>query len=196
MNYSKLIFPLFIVVALIQLFVPTKMILDREGILANGKEYKFKTAPIDPTDPFRGKYITLNFSERSISLDTTETWKSDETIYVHLTEDQEGFAKIQGISKKKPSKEIGFVKAKVKYARRYADQNVEITYPFERYYMEESKAYDAERFTRRRIQTDSNQVVYAVVRILDGESVLQDVMVNGKKIETLVKEQQENDSDE
>lgn len=195
MNYSKLIFPLFIVVALIQLFVPTKMILDRESILANGKEYKFKTAPIDPTDPFRGKYITLNFSERSISLDTTENWKRDETIYVHLAEDQEGFAKIQGISKKKPSKEIGFVKAKVKYTRRHADQTIQITYPFERYYMEESKAYDAERFTRRRIQTDSNQVVYAVVRILEGESVLQNVMVNGKKIETLVKEQQKNDSD-
>ena len=51
----KILLSVFILVALVQLFVPAKMILDREDILDMGKEYKFKTEPIDPNDPFRGK---------------------------------------------------------------------------------------------------------------------------------------------
>lgn len=191
MNYSKIIFPLFIVVALIQLFVPSKMILDREKILAKGKIYKFKTAPIDPTDPFRGKYITLSLAERSITVDSTEEWKHGETLYALLDIDSVGFVKLTGITKTKPSSDQDFVKAKAGYVRRYVSQSVRIEYPFERYYMEESKAYDAERYARpRRFSIDSTQVVYALVRVLDGESVLQDVMVNDQRIEDLVKEKQ------
>ena len=50
---KKIIFPLFILVALAQLFVPAKMILDREDVLSTGTAFNFKTRPIDPTDPFR-----------------------------------------------------------------------------------------------------------------------------------------------
>jgi len=189
MNYNKLIFPLFIVVALIQLFVPVKMILNKENILAKGKEFRFKTAPIDPTDPFRGKYITLNFAERSVKVDSTEDWKRDDKVYVLLEEDSLGFAKAISASKDRPNGQ-DFVKAKVRYARNY-DHSIDIEYPFNKYYMEESKAYDAERYTRRfRFNIDSTQVVYAIVRVIDGESVLQDVMVNDQRIEDLVKEKQ------
>ena len=55
----------FIFMVFAQWYVPSKMILDREDILKNGEEFKFLTQPIDPSDPFRGKYITLN-SEMSI----------------------------------------------------------------------------------------------------------------------------------
>jgi len=195
MNYNKIIFPLFIVVALIQLFVPAKMILNKENILAKGKEFRFKTAPIDPSDPFRGKYITLNFAERSITVDSTDDWKRDDKIYVLLKEDSLGFAKAIGVSKDRP---IGqdFVKAKVRYTRKYT-HTIDIEYPFKKYYMEESKAYDAERYTRRfRFNVDSTQVVYAIVRVIDGESVLQDVMVNDQRIEDLVKETQAKESKE
>ncbi len=189
MNYSKLLFPLFIVVAAVQLFVPTKMILDRERILNKGKIYKFKTAPIDPTDPFRGKYITLNFAERSVKVDSTQEWKRDDKIYVLLEEDSDGFAKIKGVRKNKPEGQ-DFVRAKVRYSRKY-NHSIDVSFPFRKYYMEESKAYDAERYTRRwRINIDSTQNVYAVVRVIDGESVLQNVMVDDKRIEDLVKEKQ------
>ncbi len=190
MNYTKIIFPLFIVVALVQLFVPAKMIFHREDVLANGKIYKFKTAPIDPSDPFRGKYITLQFAERSITVDSSEQWERGETIFVHLQEDPDGFVKIQGVSKERPTQKEAYVKAKVRYVRKYVTQTIRIEYPFERYYMEESKAYDAETLARRRVR-DTTKVVYAQVRILDGAAVLEDVIVNGQRIEDLVKEHQE-----
>jgi len=193
MNYNKLLFPLFIVVALVQLFVPAKMIINRETILAKGKEFRFKTAPIDPTDPFRGKYITLNFAERSTKVDSTKEWKRDDKIYVLLGEDSDGFVKIKGAMHDKPPGK-DFVKAKVRRSHSY-NNSIEIEYPFKRYYMEESKAYDAERYTRRRrFDLDSTQNVYAIVRVIDGEAVLQNVMINDQKIEDFVKEKQAEES--
>ena len=56
---------LFVLVALAQLYVPAKMIWDQEDVLKNGSEYKFKTDPVDPNDPFRGKYITLSFDNNT-----------------------------------------------------------------------------------------------------------------------------------
>ena len=50
-------FIIFIVVAIAQLFIPTQMILNQETILKTGKPYRFKTQPVDPSDPFKGKYI-------------------------------------------------------------------------------------------------------------------------------------------
>ncbi|MBD3630845.1 GDYXXLXY domain-containing protein [Cyclobacterium sp.] len=59
MANKKIVLPVFVLIALLQLYLPAKMILDREDILHKGKEYKFKTQPIDPNDPFRGKFIAL-----------------------------------------------------------------------------------------------------------------------------------------
>jgi uncharacterized membrane-anchored protein len=58
---KKTILPLFALTCLAQWFVPAQMIYDQEQVLREGKTYHFKTAPIDPSDPFRGKYITLSF---------------------------------------------------------------------------------------------------------------------------------------
>ncbi len=67
MNTKKLLLVAFILVALAQLYVPTKMILNRENVLANGTDFKFRTAPIDPNDPFRGKYVNLQY-ENNVDL--------------------------------------------------------------------------------------------------------------------------------
>ena len=60
MNNKRNLILLLLLVCL-QLFVPAKMIYDHEAILNKGKVFKFKTAPVDPSDPIRGKYITLQF---------------------------------------------------------------------------------------------------------------------------------------
>jgi len=48
---------IFALVALAQLYVPAKMVWNQESILEEGTEYKFKTAPVDPNDPFRGNTL-------------------------------------------------------------------------------------------------------------------------------------------
>ncbi len=53
---------LFAVMCLAQWIVPGKMVYDSENTIAEGTLYKFKTAPVDPSDPLRGKYVTLRLS--------------------------------------------------------------------------------------------------------------------------------------
>jgi len=190
MNSKKIIILAFILVALVQIYVPAKVILDRAIVLSSGKEFKFKTAPIDPSDPFRGKYITLNFNENTIETQKKEGWVNGETINVLLETDDKGFAKIKSVSKSKPVSNQDFLKAKVRFVT-YDGSKLTIDFPFDRFYMEESKAYDAE-LTYRRALPDTSQVAYALVNIKNGESVLKDVMINGISIREIVKQDQQN----
>lgn len=192
MNSKKLLFTVFILVALVQLYVPAKMIWARESVIKTGIEYKFKTTPIDPSDPFRGKYITLNYDENTVIVPGGEDWLAGESIYVSLTTDNLGFAKIKSVSKTKPTGNENFIKAKVSFSSRNGSNMLTINYPFDRYYMEESKAYEAER-TYIQSQRDTSYVTYALVSIKNGDAVLKDVLINGTSIREIVKEnQQEN----
>lgn len=191
MTNKKILLSVFILVALVQLYAPAKMILDREDILNTGKEYKFKTEPIDPSDPFRGKYITLRYKEDTIGIQNEADWLRGETIYVFLTSDNEGFAKIKSVSKENQTIDPDFLKTKVSYVTDNGSNKLTIDYPFDRYYMEESKAYDAE-LTYRESQLDSSQIAYALVRIKHGEAVLTDVLINGVPIREIVIKDKEN----
>lgn len=175
MNKNLIILLIFILVALVQWYVPGKMIFEKEMVLAAGKEFKFKTEPIDPSDPFRGKYITLNYRENRIQLQNGKEWESNETIYVLLSTDKDGYAKISSVSKEKPMDNPNFVKARVNYV---SNDYVFIDYPFARFYMEETKAAVAEGVYLESI-SDTTQVVYALVRVRNGEAVIKDVIING-----------------
>jgi len=139
------LFLLFGVMVLLQWFVPSKMIWNQEDILTNGELYKFECKPIDPYDPFRGKYITL---------ENVVIAEASSTIDIKGTQDVAQY----------------------------------INFPFNRYYMEESKAKPAEDFIRESAR-DSLLSTYAIVMIKDGNAVLKDVMVDGVPIRELVKNQ-------
>ena len=177
---------LFILVSLAQLYAPAQMIFQRESVLKNGKEFKFKTQPIDPTDPFRGAYIWLNFQENSFKTDTTHIWRRGQTVFVHL-EDSAGFAKIAGWSTIRP--ESGdYLKATVDYFSHYNNRDsmtIHINYPFDRFYMDEEKSKPAENVYFDSL-SDSTKTTYAKVQILKGRAVLKDVMINDKSIRELV----------
>ncbi len=190
MNSKKVIFPIFILVALAQLSVPSKMIWDREEVLENGKEFKFKTAPIDPSDLFRGKYIVLRYDETTVEIPKEHDWVRGEDIYVSLIKDKEGFAKIKSISKEKINENEDFVKAEVSFVTSYETSELTIEYPFDRFYMEESKAYDAELSYTESLR-DTTSVTYALVSIKNGDAVLKDVLIDGIPIKELVKAKKE-----
>jgi len=186
MNSKKIILTAFILVALVQLFVPANMIWNKEATLNTGVDFKFKTAPIDPNDPFRGKYITLTYEESTIVVTDGQQYVNGESIYVSLTTDSAGYARIQSVSKTKPTDNENFVKAKVRTFWGDDSNELMIDYPFDRYYMEESKAYEAE-LTYRESQRDVNQITYALVSVKNGDAVLKDVLIDGTSISEIVR---------
>lgn len=189
MKTTKILLPIFIIVAIVQLFVPAKMIMDREEILKSGKEFKFVTAPIDPSDPFRGKYISLNYKANRIQIDSSKNWHRGENIFAILENDSNGFAEIKSVTKQLPGIGVNFLKVKVSYSTSNDDiDELIIQYPFDRYYMKESKAFRAE-LTYRQSLLDSNLITYASVFVKNGEAVLKDVLINGVSIQKIVEEE-------
>lgn len=187
MNSKKVVLTGFILVALVQLAIPGKMIWNREKILEIGKEFHFQTAPIDPTDPFRGKYIILTYLENSFTVEDQRDWYEGEDIYLILKNNIKGLATIESVTKEKPDEKTDYLKVKLDFISGNIVKELHFTYPFDRFYMEESKAYAAEHLYFE-YQNDTTKTTYAVVRIKNGNAVLEDVMIDGVPIGKLVKE--------
>lgn len=169
------LFLIFIVVILAQLFVPAKMIFDQEKIISTGTPYKFKTQPVDPSDPFKGKYIHLNYEMSSVT-STDTTWTNYQPIYVSLQTDSLGFAMIKAVTRNQP--ENGdYIKTSVDWYN-YYNQTLNFSFPFDEFYMNEAKAYDAELAHIEAQQDSLPNNTYGLVYVLNGKGVLENVFVN------------------
>lgn len=185
---KKILVVAFPLMCLAQWFIPGKMIYDQEATLNHGTVYKFKTQPIDPTDPFRGSYITLNFESSIVVVDDSKEWRRGEEVFVTLKNNSGGFAQIDSISRTIPQGRDYFA-AEIEYVSDYeTPYTVRLTLPFQRFYLEESKAPEAERLYWEALQNDSSQVAYAVVSIQNGNAALKDVMINDRSIVDIVRE--------
>lgn len=168
---------LFVLMAGAQLFVPSQMIWEHGNVLENGRAFKFQTAPVDPNDAFRGKYIRLNFKANSYLVSSHEAWQANQVVYVAVSTDKNGFAEVLGIYKNPPGFTEDYFKASIEYISQDTTARAYFKYPFDIFYMEESKAPKAETIYNETFH-DSTQHSYALVRIKDGESTLENVFIN------------------
>jgi uncharacterized membrane-anchored protein len=177
------IYILFTIMVIAQIFASAQVVYKYETTIAAGNIYKFKTAPVDPNDPFRGKYITLNFQLTSFNTND-DSWKLYDEGYLYISKDALGFAVIETLSKTKISNHpFDYIKVEI---NGYYNGAVHYRLPFERYYMEETKAYDAELLYRNNQQTETSQEIYAIIHIQNETPVLTDVVVNGISIKDAV----------
>ncbi|MFZ1322950.1 MAG: GDYXXLXY domain-containing protein [Ignavibacteria bacterium] len=176
----------FILTSIFQIYVPAGIIADREILLSEGKELKFKCAPVDPSDPFRGKYITLYFEENSFTTDSND-WKYDENVYVTFRINSEGFSEIESVAKEIPITSSEYLKLK---SNGFSQENKKLSlyYPFDRYYINEIKAPKTEEIYNSSL-IDTNNVTYALVSIKDGEGAIKDVFINDKSVEEIILEE-------
>jgi uncharacterized membrane-anchored protein len=184
------------ILILAQLAVPFSMIRSKEKILRNGELLRFKTRPIDPADPFQGRYVRLGFEEDHIPWpENKETeLKYKEPIFAVLEVDEEGFARFTGWSKERPASGM-FLKTRYLGIRTEWDRasktsrykGLRIDLPFDRYYMDEAKAPRAERLVRDATRTTN---CWANVRVLNGKAVIEDVFAEGQSLRVLTAEKE------
>ncbi len=185
MNKSATIIVLFLLFA-VQLFVPAQVIYQQENALDMGSAYKFKTRPIDPSDPFRGKYIVLNYEMDSFETND-ESWNDYKgTVFVYLKTDVEGFAAVKTVSKTQLDTPDDYFLTKSNYNY---NGKVKFDVPFNRFYMNEYKAYDAE-ISVRKAQVDTTKTCYGLVYVKDGTAVLDNVFIDDTPIQEFVEEYQ------
>ncbi len=175
-----LILAAFAIVCVIQIAAPARMIWRQERTLAQGQAFRFKTAPVDPYDAFRGKYVALGF--RDIQPKAPKDFPSGYRgkVYAPIIVGDDGFAHF-GEAQLSPPQGKPYLTLNVESG--YPGQ--ELPLPFDRYFMEESKAPEAERaYAEHTRQKDA----YVVVRILDGGWAVEDLFVGGKPIAEALKE--------
>ena len=163
-----------VAVCLLQVLVPASMIGRREATLHSGTAYRFKTRPVDPYDPFRGKYVALNFEEQSASTDGTEI-KRGQRLFVEVAEGADGFAKLGKAGRKRPERG-DYIRVRANYS--IGGNTISVHLPFDRYYMNEKRAPEAERAYWESNRA-TNRNTYALVKVLDGMAVTEGLFIDG-----------------
>jgi len=188
---TKFIASLFALAVVAQLWVPASMISSSEKTLDSGRAFKFSTAPVDPYDAFRGKYVALNFTASTIDRKLCAADISEESghlergqsVYAIIAEDTSGFAKIALVQKSQPDQGF-YVKTEIRY---HTDSVIDVQFPFTKYFLGEEKAQKAEELYRQNNRTD-NQDCYAIVRVgSKGNAIIEDLVLGGIPIKEAVR---------
>lgn len=184
---KQVLIPAFLIMAYAQWFVPGNMIWGRQRVLDKGKVYKFQTQPIDPVNPFKGRYVSLNFSSNSFRTGKKHGLNYGQKVYIQPGIDSSGFAVIKSLLKKPPAG-TDYIEASVDYINDWNADSVAviyIKYPFEEFYMEEFKAPKAEKLYWD-TATDHSKT-FAVIKAFKGDCVIEDLYINNKPIGELIK---------
>ncbi len=184
MNRSRALAALAVLV-LAQLAVPAWMIRRWEGTLQGGQLFKFRTAPFDPYDAFRGRYVALQVESNTVPSVPGTSYEHGAPVYAMISVNNEGLAGFSGISVAKPV-DKPYIASRVQYEY---DGKVILNLPIDRYYMNEEDAPKAERAVWAH-QTRTNRNAFILVRVKDGRAVVEDLLIGEKPIRQFLQEEE------
>lgn len=203
MNKAWWMIALFSAMVLAQWWVPVDMITGSNRILEEGSPMKFRCAPVDPNDPFRGKYIVLEFDIARYEMDTLHGFERGQKVYISFIKDSLGFDVIKEVSTDPLKSKGPYLITTIDYINRnntfvVVDQidstdaeeenlnkvemdEISFDLSFRRFYLEETKAPIAEDLYRTGI-SDTTGRTYGLVYLLNGEARIKDVIIRDTSI--------------
>ena len=164
----------FLLVAFAQLWFPSSMIIKYRRILEYGNLVKMKLELRDPVNPFKGKYLRLNFKENNFKV--KDKWQRNEKVYVNYHLDADGYLKVDSLTKEK-IKGVNAIKVKVEYYNDFSHRVV-VKYPFDKYFLEESKALPTEQKIRSYLLRHKDSDAYAEISILGESATIRDIKID------------------
>ncbi|MBK7384951.1 MAG: GDYXXLXY domain-containing protein [Flavobacteriales bacterium] len=190
---------IFLAIALVQLGFLAWMIFDHQRVLHDGEVFKFRTAPIDPRDPFRGEYVILNF-EASIG-----EWPDPHAVLDQVTDqgqygrqrsfaliavsDTSGYAVITGLVAVEPTS--GAFLPVTHYGEKGSMVD-RVELPFRRFYLEEGDGATTESMLTPQWENGERTEglpAYALVRVYQGQAVIEDLIIGDRSIHEWLNEQ-------
>lgn len=164
------------------------MIAERALLLGSDTTVMLRTAPVDPTSLFRGKYDTLTYDITTLAttdLNEANLAKGDK-VYVTLKQDGTFWA-ADGLSVTKPNPDGGrpVIRGTVKWigARNGgASRSLRIDYGIESYFVPESQAGMLERAARDRTNDGPERVTVEVALGKSGKAAIKTVFLDGKPV--------------
>jgi uncharacterized membrane-anchored protein len=162
----------FAVVAAAQLGVPASLIWKREQTLRHGSVWKFRTAPVDPIDAFRGRFIALEFDAESQQISPPPDVESGQTVFVILRTNAEGFAEIDQVLAAKPA-DNDFIEARL--------EGKTISLPFDNFWVTERDAPAAETAYRAQSRVEKRNA-FVTVRVFRGDAAMEQLYLDGQPL--------------
>ena len=181
---SRILFGLFVAVALAQLSLPASMIWRSERALIGGQEFRFRTAPVDPYDAFRGRYVALRFDQNQAPVAAGRKIETGQKVYALIEVGPDGFARFSSVTDERPPDQ-SYLRVAVSSVQ---GTTAHLELPFDRFYMEETMAPAAEQAYRQHSRR-GQQDAYVVVRVQDGRGVIANLYVDGRPIAEFLRAQ-------
>lgn len=220
----------------LQASIMAYMIVKRAITLEKGERFSFRTAPVDPHDLFRGKYLRVDV-EGSGPFTNKVKYHRGQKLYTPLSVDQDGIASMENIQLKPPldlpyiavkckrcdeqrvktgdvttnlmyycqprksgraywynaedfeKDNLTYTKIRTNTVYRYKHTGMYITrikVPFDRYYMDEALAAEAEQVFHDQSR-HSHQDAILNVRVRKGYALIESLEIGGKSLRDLAK---------
>jgi uncharacterized membrane-anchored protein len=165
---------IFFAAVVAQFAFPIVSIVGMNDVLLTGAEFRIKTRLVDPSDPFRGRYVAIG-----VEVDVPETLQYDDVgegdLYVRLVEGSDGFGEAAEITRIPIS---GYGALKLRNIR-YVGSALRL--PFDRYYMQETAAPKAEA-----AYNQERRDAYVTLRIKNGVGVVSGLYIDDIRIEDYI----------
>ncbi|MEK9183874.1 MAG: GDYXXLXY domain-containing protein [Patescibacteria group bacterium] len=149
----------FILAIAIQLIIIFAIIIFKSSVVVGGTEVLLQIEPVDPTDPFRGDYITFQYSDISdisLLLDDSPSINRGSTFYVVLERTGKYWEAVD-IYKNKPEKDVlGYNKI---FLKGRLDYDGRVVYGIEEYFIPEGTGRDfnfRSREAHAKVSVDKN----------------------------------------
>jgi uncharacterized membrane-anchored protein len=159
---------------LAQLAVPSWLLARQELTLQDGEQFKFACEPVDPVDVFRGRYVALGFAQRSVDLPAEMSILPGERVYVRVENGEDGFARLSDPSTKEPD---GGAYLRARVLRPTGNGQLFLRLPFDRYYLEEEAAPQAEQLYWEHLGDDTRRA-HVTVRLWNGHAALEELYLD------------------
>ncbi len=167
---------------MLQVAMPLYMAWRWENILQTGQRFYWQTAPVDPYDAFKGRYVALRFKEDTVSVVDSDSLEFRQKAYAIIEENSEGKAFVSKVTTKRPEQGV-YVKAQV---YRAGQDKVHVILPFTRFYLPENLAPAAEAAYR----DSAGKTGIAAVRIKDGYGVVEELYIGDKTLYEFLRQPQ------
>ncbi|MEI7421098.1 MAG: hypothetical protein WCK18_03350 [Prolixibacteraceae bacterium] len=188
MNRKTLLLIVFVLVAVAQLLVPKYMISNLAGIARTGKEYKFKVRHQKSDFPsggnsgstLQGRFLWLQFEASRYTKSDTANLNLMRPVYIYLSSDSLGFAKVQTCNQNKPVSGSDWLKTRAYRNIRNSDSSfLVINFPFNNYYIEDKDLKNTEDRLTRKLK-DPNSLIYLKIFIRENHFLISDLVIDGQ----------------
>lgn len=166
-----------------QVAAPVFMIARREKVLRRGETFRFRCAPVDPADAFRGRYVSIRLESNDAP--AAVDFAYGQRAFVTIAADTNGFAQFTGVHRGRPDGDA-WIRTRIQWRHTRGRVNFDST--MNRFYMEESEAPRAETAWREATRWNrTNHTAAVVARVHRGMAVIQDLEIDGRPIRDVLR---------